>query len=447
MKREKRAIRSKFLRPRGALLAGLAVACLGGCIDAGKGHFAEPGFADGEVKPGDLLFTYLPGDQEYLATDYPKHNHHVVAVRGDVVDFGQGFTAHRREVVPASHLRPGVWVAVEDPKCPSWVVATAVTPQGVSASCKGATVTWGLDKIYLPTRARLRLKTRNIVASVTALIGSIGALTLAFTRQSRAEEDSAAAQAAIQAVAGAGGAAGGRPQETEILRCGACGAPVPLSEQGSVACRACGAAVAIPPAYGALLAARRDLVARTTRELSALRAAGLATHPAGAVVLLAIAAGLALWLRGHEADPNDGIAQILLVSVIGGLTFGLPFSAIGQLLGFRRLRSVVPELQARLAGDGRGFDCRSCGAPLRGMQDGAEVCLYCGAQNLIESGLTQAAAAARAGATASTLTFEAAIAQIRQAFWTALTVPFFYGGFLGLLVSLAALLFSFITYP
>jgi uncharacterized Zn finger protein (UPF0148 family) len=436
---------------RGWLVGGLlAVACTGGCLDASRGHFAAPGFADGEVKAGDPLFVLDQVNRTFALSSDGQKIYRVVAVRGDLVDLGHGQTAHRREVVPLSHLGPGVWLAPGDANCPTWVVATAVTAQGATASCKNGSVTWPLARLGLPTRERLQRKTQDIILSAGVLIVSLGALILGWRKRQEAEASSAAARRALGSGAppeAPAGAPPSTPREADLLACSSCGAPVPLAGSGQVRCRACGASVGVPEAYGRLLAARRELVDRTTSELAALRRAEIATHPVAALVPAALSVGMGLWLRGVVFRPADGYGPAILNVVVGAMAVGLLLSAIGQLFGYSRLQSTLPALRASRAADGRGFDCRSCGAPLRALEDGAEVCLYCGAQNLIEAKIAQAATAAQARAAASALTLQAAVAQVREAFWVALSYPLSYGGILGVLIGLVLTPLSFLVYP
>jgi DNA-directed RNA polymerase subunit RPC12/RpoP len=428
------------------LLAPLLSAAATGCIDDARGHFATAGFADGEVKSGDPVFVLDRSTGLFAYSNDGRQPNRVVAVRGDVVDLGHGRTASRSDVA-AGRLAVGTWVVTNDARCPSWEVATGVDAHDVSARCRGTTVSVPLVKINLPTRERLRRKTADIVVSAGTLGAAIVSLVVGVTMRGRTEQEATKAARKLASSGPMERSDASGPGEVEVLRCAACGRPVPLADAPDVRCRACGAQVVIPPSYTALLAAQRDLSDRTARASDALRLAAIATHPAGALALFLVAAALAAALRFGPFRAADGFAVAIASVLAGGVAVGLCFSAVGQLFGYAKLQSLVPALRARPAEGGAGFDCRSCGAPLRALTDGAEVCVYCRAQNVIDARITRAGAVARAAVTTAEMTLEAAVARTKEAFWVAVSYPLFYVGILGVAIGAVLTAVSAITYP
>jgi hypothetical protein len=75
----------------------------------------------------------------------------------------------------------------------------------------------------------------------------------------------------------------------------------------------------------------------------------------------------------------------------------------------------------------------------------AEVCLYCGAQNLIVRKMADAARRAGRRAAAADASIRRSVAAARAAAWGALAPPLFWMGILGVLIGLMGTLISWIV--
>lgn len=224
----------------------------------------------------------------------------------------------------------------------------------------------------------------------------------------------------------------------EVLRCASCGAPVPLVDASEVRC-ACGAAVAVPPAYVELCAARRQIAERLPHEAAVLRRARAISHPLVGVLMIAAAypayhafgALMQLGLGGGGDDTGTAIAVVagfpLLLLPVAVIAAG-----IGQLLGSRKLASAMPALAAVKAE--HGYACRGCGAPLAATDDGATLCMYCGVQNVIAAQLAATAVHERGVAGALAASISAATAEFWATYWRLLIPPLYVLGVVGLVL-------------
>ena len=194
--------------------------------------------------------------------------------------------------------------------------------------------------------------------------------------------------------------------ELEVLRCGQCGAPVPLGDGDRVPCPGCGAQVEVPEPYRVARAA-----ARLDAEGQAL-CARLGAPPGTLQRMLA--SGVYIWvflfllpflLRPLGAiahllllDPIAAILHVRLADVLGAGTYGAVYGAAVfaiiaplAIIGSHGRRQVRARraLQAGLAAKppatpGGPALCRCCGAPLAVPPGAAGVrCSYCRADNLV----------------------------------------------------------------
>ncbi len=349
-------------------------------------------------------------------------------------------------VVPASRVQAGSWIAPnEHAGCPCRVVATAVTATTVSARCGAETKQWKLSDVTLPVAEEFTQPARAAAIDVGAFLVVAALAILGIVRRKAAASREAAARRALEAASTPGDEvdehAGHR---LELLTCAACGAPVGLVAAAEVACLRCSAPVAIPPAYVELARARDVVVEKTRIEASALRATERVTHPLAAAATAAAAGALLVVLRrlvtgalAAEAHSlSSDLGMLYLVALV--LPLGLFIAALGQLSTSGQLRPVRETFEARGATDGRGFECRSCSAPLREVREGAaDVCAYCGAQNLIPDQMKRSARKERSAARALGANAELARAVASSSLWRGLSIPLFLLGVLGGLVLFA----------
>lgn len=206
----------------------------------------------------------------------------------------------------------------------------------------------------------------------------------------------------------------------EPLACSNCGAAVPLASGAATACRHCRASVPIPGVYARLVEVRAGLREALARQVEALAAHRRARSPWIAVPMLVGVGGCYLFASLRTASSGIELAQF----VAGAAGVGLVVGALGQAThDGAKLDAAVASLTARrTAGD--GYACRTCGGPLATVEDGAaELCAYCGAQNLVLADTARAARRDAAHTAAVGHSVAALLADVRAARLEALRVP------------------------
>lgn len=194
-------------------------------------------------------------------------------------------------------------------------------------------------------------------------------------------ERHAAEAGAAEVEAGAGGV------ELEPLRCGSCGAAVPLRAGDHVTCPYCRATVPVPGRYRRILAerAREEGVRRELEERF-----GAAARPphrwfdvtavAMVVVLPVVVAVVWMALARHAVDTVTLFSYGVVPAMLPGAGLWLWSAAVhATIVRFNQALAMGPP--EREGGPGV---CRECGAPLAVTPDAISVhCLYCDTDNLV----------------------------------------------------------------
>jgi predicted RNA-binding Zn-ribbon protein involved in translation (DUF1610 family) len=188
----------------------------------------------------------------------------------------------------------------------------------------------------------------------------------------------------------------------EILRCAACGMPLPLEDGATTRCLNCSKETALPPNYVAALAARRETDALRARAEAALAVHGRSPTRAEQVLVAAFDQPGLIWTLcyGFPVLVGLGLGTDAIGRAIGdtrvvpGVLFIAGFVTLALLPRFVAIRTrralvdratlVAPFAIAAPAAPRGPNRCRSCGAPLR-VASGAlrASCGYCGADNAV----------------------------------------------------------------
>ncbi len=176
------------------------------------------------------------------------------------------------------------------------------------------------------------------------------------------------------------------------LRCGACGASIPLADADAARCLHCGHLERIPPQHrSAYLLARgaSDELARATEAWRRFTARLVPRPVVTLTSILPVAAvlvGHALGLLQNLGALDTGLSGRRLVGLLGWLP-ALVFLGVWIFTFWygdhgERMRALAPALAARR---GRTPECRGCGAPLP-LEPGAVFvrCAYCRTDSLVD---------------------------------------------------------------
>jgi DNA-directed RNA polymerase subunit RPC12/RpoP len=181
-------------------------------------------------------------------------------------------------------------------------------------------------------------------------------------------------------------------RDLEILTCRNCGGTVPLADKPETQCPHCRKPVTVPDEYVALVRESAQLNQLAVEHAKALRRLEIVSHPAFAIPMLLIGAGLVWAVRRAGDMTNETLA--VFMPTMTGLVPGMLFGAIGQVVAFASVRKEKRGFLA-VVDEKKQYCCRGCGAPLSSIHNGVgESCCYCGVQNLVLE--ASAAAAARA---------------------------------------------------
>jgi len=440
---------------RGALVFLVVVT---GCMNPSRGRFPSPGGArPDDVRDGEVAFTLDAGEWYWRPHRVVEHNDHQVLFS----DFASyKWITPLREVVTPSQIRAGDWFNAHGPrvgaretgdKCETkaWLIATAATPETVSATCNGGEWTWAAKDVSLP-RANL-VRDWGLSLAICIALAASGAWLFVFLRRRwrrardriedaewqsmrggsarLAQDDSSATAHDSSATAHAGRLA--------VLRCPQCDDVVALAAESS-RCKACGATVPIPPEYRRLVHARDEAARTAPAEAAALRRARLVTGKATGVALLAFAvAGWVAWslALAHGVGIGLGWGASFAIRVAPLLVAGM---AAAILLGGGRLARIVAPLAAPRDEKQRWL-CRACGAPLGPDTDGLVHCDYCRAQNMIDDRLAAGARVAEQQAGSQAATIAAATAVFWNGLWRIWSIP---GMVVGLACAIVTALFA-----
>ena len=176
-------------------------------------------------------------------------------------------------------------------------------------------------------------------------------------------------------------------KQLQPLRCGSCGAPVPLAEAEHVHCPHCGSEVALPPGYlEAMRLHRETAAARRAAEpvwqaLARPRSGGLSALAMLLVVFLPPLATLLANLVPYPPLSKMAImAFVTLPAVLPGAGLYIWTLAVdATAVGLRNQLSAKPPPRG-----GGSPTCRNCGAPLEVEADAvAASCAYCGTDSLV----------------------------------------------------------------
>ena len=412
------------------------------------GAFAEAGFTDNEVSPGEEVWARLrPDDLLFMrhvrGNDLSTKPVILESVDGERVRLRHGVEVRREDIVVSARVKAGTFAWRPDDswtECPSVVPIKGFVGRGhfgdqVTIECAGVVREITASEVNLLEHSWLsHQRQREWVVFALAVLG-FGLPRLRAKAHRRAEHDAdQALQAMNEAFTQATEVVGPVGQQAlEVLRCIACDAAVPLESRGTSTCRHCGVEAILSPAYVALMFARNTLGEVLARQATALEAYRHARSPWRSLPMLVLGGAL-LW-GSFNVETTVFILEILqFLSGAGGL--GLLIAAFGQLTGTSALDTAVLGLAARPV-DGGGHDCRACGAPLPGATNGSPVlCGYCGAQNLIPAEALRAARRDASQAQAADYSIAVLIADARLAHleamhspalalsWIALTISF-----------------------
>jgi hypothetical protein len=388
------------------------VTALVGCADTRHvaGHHPATGIADGELAFDDIAY-------RCDSSERCEHGR-VLDVRAEDVVFWDMLTAPRDRVIPLARLAPGDVMSRRDGQ---WLVISAI---GETISAGGQE--FKLEEVTIPTAEAAGLDRRRsrVVIALGAVLTLLSAGLLVLVRwlrevvetlEHRADYRARTAMAAAAATVAAEG-------EHAVLRCERCATPVALAARPAVACPGCDAEVRLPAEYTSLVASRQAVAAALPREAAALRRARIVGHPLFALVIAGAAyasfEGIAAILRRViDSGSPWAVDYFLVAHPLMYVPLGLGYVAVCQLFGGRTLMRRAPSLAA-VKGE-RGYACRGCGGPLGATHDGvAELCLYCGVQNLITTGMAAGAASARGVAEALADNVRSASASFWARFWS-----------------------------
>jgi len=188
----------------------------------------------------------------------------------------------------------------------------------------------------------------------------------------------------------------------DVLRCGACGADVPIGIADEARCVHCGNAVPLPPAYRELRRVQGEDEA-TRRRAQALFSTldsppWLATRVLAATfdqpmfgfwLFFGVPLGLGSIFAGLAAEARFHLAPVATVGVIFAVLFAFTFlpRSLGiyahrRAGGRRLLLAAMAARPPRRPGGPAG--CRECGAPLEVPADALVArCVYCGADSAV----------------------------------------------------------------
>lgn len=202
------------------------------------------------------------------------------------------------------------------------------------------------------------------------------------------------------------------PPALEVLRCRACGAPLPLGTADTARCGHCGGDTPLPEAYVALRRSRARGEAERRRAARALarlgRPASTAVRVAAAILdlpaflfFLLYAAPVTAFVtsvsfRAGDAyaawahlGPRESVPFPLATAFVGALLTATVFAPRAFGLWANRVRTARTSLLEALAArppsaPGGVAECRACGAPLE-IEPGELVagCAYCGAESVL----------------------------------------------------------------
>jgi DNA-directed RNA polymerase subunit RPC12/RpoP len=214
----------------------------------------------------------------------------------------------------------------------------------------------------------------------------------------------------------------------DVLRCGVCGADVPLGTTDEARCVHCGSAVPLPAAYRELRRVQGDDDAARRRAQALFSTLDsppwLVTRVLAAVfdqpmfafwLFFGVPLGLGSIFAGLAAEERFHLPPVATVGVIFAVLFAFTFlpRSIGiyanrRAGGRRILVAGFAARPPRLPGGAAG--CRECGAPLE-VPAGALVarCVYCGADSAVAI-RTPFLARARCAASAAAHTVDEAVA-------------------------------------
>ena len=435
---------------RRLVLAVLAVALVG-CHRPRKtrGNFVAAGISDDEIQAQAIV--YICDDDtercEPARIVGPIDDDHV-KIAFSAQDAGR--SAHRSRVILLSHLEQGD--IVQSRNTSDWYVVNYADDKSIGA--EGNTFTpW---EITIPTARAEALDHHDrwlmTIAGVLATVMSFFLLRGARRLQRKAQHHAWVAQHADEN--GPKNAEPKRrkdkraeplpardPTQLAALTCKNCGAAIMLVASEKTTCLSCKESVDIPGDYVMLVKSREEVAAKLPAEAAVFRRASALGHPLFAVAIILSSYGVwKLYGVFMRVVMSGGIGSAAGITGFM-ITFPLLFAPIavfvtgvGQLFGGVKLRETVPALAA--VKEDKGYACRGCGAALGSTSDGvAELCLYCGTQNLISANVT--ASASKASATSRAL--DISIRSASSAFWSrfdGIWVPVLYTlGFVGLVLN------------
>jgi hypothetical protein len=414
------------------------------------GTFLAPGITDDEIVEKAIVFV----------CDSDTERCHTARILGAVdkdrikvanSDTDDGHIVYRSRVIPASRIVQGI--VIQSIQSSDWYVANYADNRSVGA--EGNTFT--LWEIELPTARAEALDHHDrwlmSIAGVLATLMSFLLLRGARRLQVKAQHHKWVAQHADES-----GPKRAEPKRRKgkrtaepiptrdptllaALTCKNCGAPVMLVASETTTCSACKATVDIPADYASLVKSRAEIATKLPAEAAVFRRARILGHPLFAVAIILSSYGvwklfgvvMRIVMRGSLGSAA-GVTGFIIAFPMLFAPLAVLVTGVGQLFGGVKLRGTVPALAA--VKDDKGYSCRGCGAALGSTTDGvAELCLYCGTQNLISANI--AASASKASATARAL--DISIRTASSAFWSrfdGIWVPVLYTlGFVGIVLN------------
>ncbi|HEY4178670.1 MAG TPA: hypothetical protein VGM90_17610 [Kofleriaceae bacterium] len=435
---------------RRLILVLLAIS-LAACHRARKtrGNFTKPGISDDEIVAKAVVYVC---DSETERCQPARIVGPLDATRITIAnsDNDPGRPVRRARVIPASHIQVGDVIQSSDTS--DWYVVNYADDRTVGA--EGNTFT--LSQIELPTaRAEALDRHDRWLMSIAGIVATI--MSVLFLRGARRLQLKARHHAWVTQHADEAGPKKPEPKrkgtrandplpvrdptQLAALTCKNCGAAVMLVGSEKTTCTSCKQSVDIPADYVALVTSREEIAKKLPAEASVFRRARILGHPLFALAIILSSYGTwklyGLLVRVAMASGLSSAAGTTGFIVTFPMLFAplaVFVSGVGQLLGGVKLRGTVPALAA--VKDDKGYACRGCGAALGSTTDGvAELCLYCGTQNLIAANV--AASASKASATSRAL--DVSIRSASSAFWSrfdGIWVPVLYTlGFVGLVLN------------
>ncbi|CAN5858412.1 hypothetical protein BH11MYX2_BH11MYX2_05730 [soil metagenome] len=414
-----------------------------------SGHHPEPGIGADEVEKDAVVFV-CESDTERCRTATI-----VGAIDDDRIkvaysDQDSGHAVFRSHVILASHLQSGD--IIQSRSSSDWYVVNYVDNRSVGA--EGNTFSlWDVDVPTAKAEAldhhdRWLMTIAGVLATAMSMLLLRGARRLQLKAQhhrrvaehvsdtpERTEPKRRKGNPVAETVTARD------PTQLAALTCKNCGAAVMLVATETTTCSACKQSVDIPTDYIALVKSREEIAQKLPAETAVFRRARILGHPVFAVALIVGSYGVwklyGLMTRivlGGTMGSAAGVTGFIITFPLLFAPLAVFVTGVGQLFGGVKLRGTVPALAA--VKDDKGYACRGCGAALGSSVDGvAELCLYCGTQNLISANV--AAGASKASATSRAL--DLSIRAASSAFWSrfdGIWVPVLYTlGFVGLVLN------------